>query len=78
MAENCSILPTATLGLFGDTMIDDRLGGPTVRVSFPVTPFNVALTELVPAASPVAKPVAETVAMPVALEAQVADCETSF
>jgi hypothetical protein len=58
--------------------MDDTFGGLTVRVSFPVTPLKVALTELVPAASPVARPVAETVAIPVALEAQVADCETSF
>jgi hypothetical protein len=78
MAENCSVLCTGTVGLFGERTMDNRLGGLTVRVTFPVTPLNVALTELVPAASPVARPAGETVAMVVALEAHVAVCETSF
>ena len=75
---NGRVSPATTLALAGPTVRDNRFGGLTVRVSLPVTPLKVALTELVPAVSPVARPAAETVAMVVALEAQVADCDTSF
>jgi hypothetical protein len=78
ITENCTVLPGATVGFFGDMATESRFGGATVRVCVPLTPLNVARSELVPAATPVARPLVETVALVVSLDAQVAVDETSL
>ena len=60
---NCSVRPTATLGLVGVTAIETRVAGVTVRMTGDeVTPPNAAFIDEVPVTSAAAKPAALTAA----------------
>ncbi len=55
-ATSCNVRPGATVGLAGDTAIDDNVGAATVRVVPPLTPDRLAEMVLDPVATVVASP----------------------
>jgi hypothetical protein len=66
VAVNCRVDPLTMDGLAGVTAMD--CSATTVSTVLPVTPFNVALTALVPPFAPVAKPALVIVAVEVVAE----------
>ena len=76
VAVYCCVAFAASVTAAGVTEMDDRPGGGVVvlteRVALPLTPVNVAVMVVEPAATPVARPAVLTVAM-VALD----DCQTT-
>jgi hypothetical protein len=68
---NTTVVPTAAVGLVGETFKPTTMGEPTVRVVCPVTPESVAEMTDAPLATPVANPEAFIVAAAVVAEAHV-------
>ena len=73
VALNGSVIPTATLGLAGVTVIDSSVAVVTVRVAFPEMLPDVAVMTDEPAVTLVARPLAEIVATKAVPEVQVAE-----
>jgi hypothetical protein len=76
MAVNCCVAPFASDGLVGVTAIEVSVDAPPVTVSVTagdVIPPWLAVTWLVPAATPVAKPTDVMVATEVVPDTQVTD-----
>jgi hypothetical protein len=65
VAVSCTVRPTVTLGVAGETLTDATGTAETVRLAVPLFPSLVAVIVAEPAATPVTTPLDETVAMPV-------------
>ena len=68
---NTAVVPTAAVGLIGETFKPTTTGTPTVSVVWPTTVPSVAVIIEAPLATPVANPEASIVAVAVVTEAQV-------
>jgi len=73
VAENCLVVPSAMLGLVGETWIDCSIAEVTASVVLPRTTPDAAVIMTEPGATEVAKPPEATVAMPESDEFQVTD-----
>lgn len=71
-------MPRSRSGFAGVTAIETRTAFVTVRVPYPATPENVALTVAEPVERLVAKPEPEIVATPAFVEAQTAEAVMSL
>ena len=82
VAVSCCVVPSARLGVSGVIAIDTNVADDTVRVVAEMTPPNVAVMVLVPAAAEVARPLEPTALLTVATEvvadAQVTEVVTSW
>ena len=71
VAESCTVAPTLTLALAGETDTDATGTALTVRLDVPLLPPLVAVIVADPAATPLTRPLPFTVAIDVLLEVQV-------
>jgi hypothetical protein len=71
VAVNCCVVPLAIDGFAGVTAMETSVGGVTVSVVEPVTPFSVAEIEEVPVATAVARPPVLMVATEVVADAHI-------
>jgi hypothetical protein len=78
VAVNCWRVARSTSGFAGVMVIETRIALVTVRVPYPSTPDNVALTVTEPIVRLVAKPELEIVTTPVLDEAQTTDAVMSL
>ena len=56
MAVNCCVVPSGMAGMAGVTAMETRTAGVIVRVVEPVIELEVAVTVVLPTATPVAMP----------------------
>lgn len=63
MAVNCCVVPRGIVGIAGVTAMETRTAGLTVRIVEPVIAPELAVTLLLPRATPAASPCPLTVAM---------------